>query len=97
MSVLFGVLSMTAAFSQVKSDQKPISAILMIIGSLLLLAAVICNILEQRADYMIALPGCVAICAAAIWNGKRSGQLHIQHHIIRIVLSIVLIIGFVAL
>lgn len=96
-SVLFGALSMTAAFSQVKSDQKPISAILMIIGSLLLLAAVICNILEQRSDYMIALPGCVAICAAAIWNGKRSGQLHIQHHIIRIVLSIVLIIGFVAL
>ena len=39
-SVLFGGLSMIAAFSQVKREQKPISAILMIFGSLLLLAAV---------------------------------------------------------
>ena len=96
-SVLFGGLSMIAAFSQVKSEQKPFSAILMIFGSLLLLAAVICNILEQRTDWIIALLGCIAICAAAIWNGKKSGQLHIQHHIIRIALSLLLIIGFAVL
>ena len=88
---------MIAAFSQVKREQKPFSAILMIFGSLLLLAAVICNILEQRTDWVIALPGCIAICAAAIWNGKKSGQLHIQHHIIRIALSLLLIIGFAVL
>ena len=96
-SVLFGGLSMIAAFSQMKSEQKPVSAILMIAGSLLLLATVMCNILGQRIDYILALPGCIAICAAAIWNGKKSGQLHIQHHIIRIALSIILIIGFVVL
>lgn len=97
-SVLFGGLSMTAAFSQLKSDRKPISAIIMIAGSLLLLlAAVLCNMIGQRIDYMIALLGCIAICAAAIWNGIKGGQLHIQHHIIRIVLSLILIAGFAVL
>ena len=96
-SVLFGGLSMIAAFSQVKSERKPISAIIMITGSLLLLAAVICNIIRQRVDFMIALPGCAAICAAAIWNGVKGRQLHIQHHIIRIALSLILIVGFAVL
>ena len=96
-SVLFGGLSMIAAFSQVKSERKPISAIIMITGSMLLLAAVICNIIRQRVDFMIALSGCIAICAAAIWNGVKGGQLHIQHHIIRIVLSLILIVGFAVL
>lgn len=96
-SVLFGGLSMTAAFSQVKREQKPISAFLMIGGSLLLAAAVILNILEQRPDWAIALLGCIAICAAAIRNGKKSGQLHIQHHIIRIALSLILTVGFAVL
>ena len=96
-SVLFGGLSMTAALSQMKGEKKPVSAILMIAGSLSLLAAVVCNALEQRVDYMVALPGCAAICAAAILNGKKSGQFHIQHHIIRIALSLVLIVGFALL
>lgn len=96
-SVLFGGLSMIAAFSQVKSERKPVSAIIMITGSLLLLAAVICNIIGQRVDFIIALSGCSAICAAAIWNGVKGGQLHIQHHIIRIVLSLILIVGFAVL
>lgn len=96
-SVLFGGLSMIAAFHQMRGKQKPVSAILMIAGSLLLLAAVLCNILGRRIDWVIALLGCIAICAAAIWNGKKSGQLHIRHHIIRIALSMLLIIGFAVL
>lgn len=93
-SVLFGGLSMTVAFSQLKNEKKPIPAILMIAGSLLLLAAVIGNIAGLGMDYMIALPGCAAICAAAIWNGIRGGPLHIRHHIIRVALSLILIVGF---
>ena len=96
-SVLFCGLSATAAFSQLKGKQKPISALLMIAGSLLLLAAVTLNILGRRLDWAIALLGCAAICAAAIWNGKKSGQLHIQHHIIRIALSLILTVGFAVL
>lgn len=88
---------MIASISQMKSEKKPIPAVIMLIGSLLLIAAVICNIRAQWYDYMIALFGSIAICAAAIWNGAKSKQLHIQHHVIRIMLSVILIIGFALL
>lgn len=96
-SAIFGGLSLIAAFSQVKGEGKSIPAIAMIAGSLLLLGAVLCNVIRQRIDYIIALLGCIAICAAAIVNGVKSGKLHIQHHIIRIALSLILIAGFIVL
>ena len=94
-SILFGGLSTLAAASQIKGKKKSVSALMMIAGSLLLIAAAICNMAGQRFDYILALPGCAAICAAAILNGIKSGQFHIQHHIIRIALSVLLIAGFV--
>lgn len=96
-SVLFGVLSMIASIHQMKSERKPIPAVVMAIGSFMLIAAVICNISAQWYDYIVALFGSIAICAAAICNGIRSKNFHIQHHIIRILLSAVLIIGFIFL
>ena len=88
---------MTAAISQMRAEKKSMSAILMIIGSVMLISAVICNLTKQQFDYILALVGCAAICVAAIRNGLKSGNLHIQHHIIRITLSLVLTIGFVLL
>ncbi len=96
-SVLFGGLHILAAVSQLKSDKRSVPALLMIIGSLLLLGAVICNALRMSLDYIPALLGCVLICAAAIMNGVKSQKLHIQHHIIRAALSIALIVGFILL
>ncbi len=96
-SVLFGGLSTAAAFSQLKKEKKSGPAILMIAGSALLLAAVLCNILDQRADWAVALFGCAAICAAALRNGVKSGQVHIRHHIIRMALSLILVVGFAVL
>ena len=95
-SALFGGLSLIAAVSQIKSDRKAVQALVMAAGSLLLIVSVILNILGQPSDLVAAIPGCTAICAAAIWNGIKGGQFHIQHHIIRIALSILLVIGFVA-
>ncbi len=94
---IFGVLSMIASVSQLKHEKKPIPAAIMTVGSFILIAAIICNIMGQWFDFIIALLGSIAICAAAIWNGTKSKQFHIQHHIIRIVLSAVLVIGFFCL
>lgn len=88
---------MIASISQMKSERKPIPAVIMTTGSLLLIAAVVCNISAQWFDYIIALFGSIAICFAAIWNGVKSKQFHMQHHVIRIMLSFILIIGFVFL
>ena len=93
-SVLFGGLSLIAAVSQIKSEKKSPSALIMIAGSLLLIAAAVCNIAGQQGDFIFAFIGCAAICASAIMNGIKSGQLHIPHHVIRITLSVLLLVGF---
>ena len=96
-SVLFGGLHIIAAVSQLKSDKKSVPASIMITGSLLLIGAVICNALRKPLDYIPALLGCAMICAAAIMNGVKSHELHIQHHIIRAALASALAAGFVLL
>ena len=80
-----------------KSGKGRFPAILMSAGSVLLLAAVACNLAGLWIDFVLALPGCAAICAAAIRNGVKSGQLHIRHHIVRIALSLLLSAGFILL
>ena len=98
-SVLFGGLSLLAAVSQIKakSEKKPLAALIMSVGALILFASVICNIAACQFDHIVALIGCAAICAAAIMNGIKSGQFHIQHHIIRITLSVILTVGSIFL
>ena len=93
-SVLFGGLSAVAAISQIKTEKGPFPAVWMLAGSVLLIAAAACGIGQQPYDVLLALLGCAGICAAAIQNGLISGSFHIQHHIIRITLSLLLIIGF---
>lgn len=95
-SVLFGGLSLIAAISQIKSERKS-PAVLMMIGSLLLIAAAVGQLAGEQWNVIPAFLGCAAICAAAILNGIKSKQFHIQHHVIRIALSIVLVVGFAAL
>ncbi len=96
-SILFGGLSLIAAVSQIKNDKSSVPAVSMMIGSVILISAVICNLAKQQADFVLALIGCAAICIAAICNGLKSKTLHIQHHIIRITLSLILVIGFALL
>ena len=96
-SILFGGLSLLAAIVQVIAEKKPMPAILMMIGSVILISAAICNFAAQQFDFILALVGCTAICLAAVRNGLKSGNFHIQHHIIRIAVSLVLTIGFILL
>ena len=96
-SVMFGGLSLTAAVIQMRADKKSTPAVLMIIGSVMLISAAVCNFTKQQFDFILALIGCTGICAAAICNGLKSGNFHIQHHVIRITLSLALVIGFILL
>lgn len=92
-SAVFAVLSLIAALSQLKS--KEVSHMIMACGAVLLIAAVAVNLLGGGYDWVVGLLGAALICAAAIWNGKRSGNFHLQHHVIRIVLSIFIVVGFI--
>lgn len=94
-STAFAVLSLIAAVSQIKT--RELSHVIMAAGSVLLLAAVAINLLDGGFDWIAGLSGSGMICASAIWNGKRSGSFHIQHHVVRIALSILIVAGFVIL
>lgn len=96
-SVLFGGLSVLAALSQMRTG-KPLGAhITMAAGGLLLIIASVCLLTGWQGKALNAALGCALICVAAVWNGKRSGNFHIQHHIIRVALSLVLVAGFILL
>lgn len=97
LSAAAGGLSLSAALSQMKAEKRSSSHILMALGSLILLAAIACNLAKQSADWLLALLGTGMICTAAVWNGKRSGSFHLQHHVIRILISIILVIGYAVL
>ena len=96
-SIAFGGLSLLAALYQMRTEKRFFSAGLMMSGSLLLIAAVVCNFIKLQYDFVFALTGCAAICVAAIRNGLKRGNFHMQHHIIRVTLSLLLTIGFVLL
>ena len=96
-SILFGGLSLLAAIVQMIAQKKPMPAILMAVGSVILISAAVCNLAELQFDFVLALIGCGAICFAAVQNGLKSGNFHIRHHIIRIAVSVILTVGFILL
>ncbi len=96
-SILFAALSLVAALSQLKSRKGMASAVLMAVGSLLLIIGAAYCFAGLWFDYIPAAVGCAGICAAAICNGLKSEQLHIRHHVIRIALSAALVTGLVLL
>lgn len=71
LSVAAGGLSLAAALSQMKAEKRSFSHILMAMGSLVLLAAIVCNLANRNVDWFLALIGTGMICTAAVWNGKR--------------------------
>ncbi|MCM1105105.1 MAG: hypothetical protein NC409_13500 [Clostridium sp.] len=90
-SILYAALSMLAAIVQMRTQPRKDTPLMMLGGGILLIAAA----LIQKADWILAVIGGAMICAAAFLNGKRSGNFHIQHHIIRLALTLILVIGFV--
>lgn len=71
--------------------------LMMSFGSLLMLGAIVCCAMNAPLDWLFALLGGLLICGAAIMNGKLSGHFHWQHHVIRGVITLVIIVGFALL
>lgn len=90
-TVLYAALSMFAAVTQLKSSTRKDTSIMMLCGGLLLVIATV----FKNADWIVVIIGGILICIAAFLNGKRSGNLHISHHIIRFIITLLLVIGFI--
>lgn len=95
-AVLFAVLHLIAAISQLIKKSSPAQAVLMLAGALGVLAAAIDCAMGGAFDWLLMLAGGAMVCAAAIWNGKRSGAFHLSHHIVRAVVVIILILSFIS-
>lgn len=94
-TALYGVLSFIAAFSQLKKAEKKTSYAAMAAGALILIAAIGLHLISIPFNWFAAVLGGVLICTAAIYNGKKGGNFHITHHIIRFAVTLLLIAGFI--
>lgn len=94
---VYGVLSVIAACMQIKTVQKKDAPIAMLAGGALMLAASAAQIAGFPLDLCFSLLGGIGISLAAWCNGKRSGNFHLSHHVIRFFLTVLLVAGFALL
>lgn len=94
LALLYALLSLYAAFTQRKRPDRRLSAILMAVGSLALIAASILCLTGWTLDWALCIIGTLLIVQAAVINGKLNGRVHPKHHAVRFVITLLLIIGF---
>ena len=95
-AALFGLLHIIAALSEFKKKRYSGSVMMLIGGVLVLLAVVVC-VIGSPLDWEIAMFGSMLICLNAVLNGRRSGNLHWQHHAVRAAIALAIIVGFALL
>ena len=93
-TVVYALLSMLAAGTQIRTAAKRDTPVLMILGGALLLLAVGLEFLALLDGWLITALGGACICVAAFLNGRRSGSFHLMHHMIRFAVTVILIVGF---
>ena len=99
-ATLFGLLHIIAAASQLgnkKKKKRYLTSWTMIIGGLLMIQAVVLCVFGSALDWESALLGGLLVCFAAFMNGKRGGNMHKLHHLIRGVIVAAIVVGFVLL
>lgn len=98
LAILFAALHIVAAAVQFKSKDPAArgSAVAMACGGISLICAAVGHLAVEHAahtDALCAAAGCLLICFAAYLNGKRSGNLHPSHHIVRGTIAALLLVG----
>lgn len=96
-TALYALLSIFAASVQIKTAEKKDAPAMMLSGGICLIGAVVLLFLTASFDWVFAITGGASISIAAYLNGKRSGNLHMSHHITRFCVTLALVIGFILL
>lgn len=101
LTILFALLHIIAAVAQFQSKDPAArgSATLMLCGGVLLIASGAAHLAYDSAgNWMVALSvamcGFLPICFAAYLNGRRSGKVHLSHHLVRGGIAVLLVLGF---
>ncbi|MCH5278558.1 MAG: hypothetical protein J1E60_02085 [Christensenellaceae bacterium] len=95
--ILYALLSMAAAIHQMKTERRMDTPVVMLFGATALVAAAVLQLFTWQYDWIIAIIGGAIICMAAYLNGKRGGNFHASHHIVRFVVTALFVVGFVVL
>jgi len=98
-AILFGLLHIVAACTQFKSKNPAARglAVAMACGGIELICAAVQHLMTgnlRLSDTLLAAGGCVLICAAAYANGKRTGNVHLSHHVVRGAVAVLIVAGF---
>lgn len=98
LAILFGLLHIIAGLTQSRSKDPAARgfAIAMACGGVELICAAVVQLMGQLSgwqDAIYAAAGCLLICAAAYANGRRSGNFHLSHHIVRGMIAALLVAG----
>ena len=99
LAMLFGALHFIAGLTQFKAKDPTARglAAAMACGGISLICAAIINLIGHLSgwqDVIVLVTGCLLICVAAYENGRRSGNFHLSHHIVRGGIAIPLVVGF---
>ena len=102
LAILFALLHIIAATAQFKSKDPAArgSASIMLCGGVLLISSAVAHLICDGAVAWItalsaAACGFFPICFAAYLNGRRSGNVHLSHHLVRGGIAALLVICFV--
>lgn len=85
--ILYAVLMI---FSILKAKLKGLPALFIAVGSLLILSYAIFAFLHKSSLAAILIIGMVCISVGTFLNGARQNNLHVHHHIIRLIIEAVL-------
>ena len=100
LTILFALLNIIAAVAQFKSKDSAArgSASIMLCGGVALICSAVAHLVYDGAgDWIPVLPaacGFLLICVAAYLNGRRSGNVHVSHHLVRGGIAVLLVLGF---
>ena len=99
LAILFGVLHIIAARTQLKSKDAAARgfAIAMLCGGVCVAFEAFAHLVGNNPGWMDALSvaaGCLLVCGCAYANGRHSGSFHPSHHVVRGGIAALLVAGF---
>ena len=94
LALAYALISLYAALPLRNKADRRLSFLLMVAGSLFLIATAILCLTGWSADWLLCIIGCLLLVEAAVLNGARVGRTHPKHHTVRFLITIVLIVLF---
>lgn len=92
-SIVYALLSVYAAATQLKNPARRISSTIMLAGGLILLLAGILELSAWGPAWLVTVIGSLLICQAALINGKANGRTKLENHAVRFLITVFLILG----